>query len=412
MDGALDGNAPSTIGEFPAKSVLNRADLRHNDPHVGRRHRVRPGTRHRRRPRGVRPARRQGAGACGASAEPGAVQGCDGPDETAAARRADDRRHRPRPVTGRRAADDMKVVWSPRHAGHNPVSEIEHGAASRRRESVLSGSIDPRQRSPLTPERFEFAGPTAHGVGPIEAVHDPGWCASSNERGRSCTTCWGLRWSRRRSSARSVARGHGPDARRATRRDVPGAAGPVVLGDEHAAGRAHVRRGARRRGRGARPRPIWCSPANSRVRAVPTRRPPRRLRRVRRLLLLQQRRGRRAESCAAPGATRHGPRRRLPPRQRHAADLLRRGRRAVRLAARRPAACLPVLHAASPRRPAPAAAAAHNLNVPLPARLPDEGYLSTLADAAGADRPVRSRRRRRLARRRHVLRTIRSRTSA
>ena len=52
----------------------------------------------------------------------------------------------------------------------------------------------------------------------------------------------------------------------------------------------------------------------------------------------------RTTSRRRPAVACHGARRRLPPRQRHAADLLRPRRRAVRVAARRPGAGLPVRH--------------------------------------------------------------------
>ena len=73
-----------------------------------------------------------------------------------------------------------------------------------------------------------------------------------------------------------------------------------------------------------------------RLRAVPPARPPRHARYVRRLLLLQQRRDRGPPPRVHDGVEGDRARRRLPPRQRHPADLLRARRRAVRLAARRP----------------------------------------------------------------------------
>ena len=76
---------------------------------------------------------------------------------------------------------------------------------------------------------------------------------------------------------------------------------------------------------------------------------------VRRLLLLQQRRRRRAPRRVDHRDRGHRARRRLSPRQRHAADLLRPRRRPVRVAARRPGAGLPVPHRIRRRVRAPGA---------------------------------------------------------
>ncbi len=65
---------------------------------------------------------------------------------------------------------------------------------------------------------------------------------------------------------------------------------------------------------------------------------------LRRLLLLQQRGDRRPSRRGDDGLEGDGARRRLPPRQRHPADLLRTQRRAVRLAARRSGARVSVRH--------------------------------------------------------------------
>jgi acetoin utilization deacetylase AcuC-like enzyme len=67
----------------------------------------------------------------------------------------------------------MRVVWSPRHAGHAPEREIEHGHAVPTRE--CPERVD-RIRTALEsdPEHFEIGGPTYHGLAPIEAVHDAG----------------------------------------------------------------------------------------------------------------------------------------------------------------------------------------------------------------------------------------------
>ena len=117
-------------------------------------------------------------------------------------------------------------------------------------------------------------------------------------------------------------------------------AAPLVAGTYVAA-----RGRGRRRADHGRPRPRR---RDGRLRAVPAARPSRRAVDVRRLLLLQQRgdRGR----GDRPGDRRAGrdPRRRLPPRQRHPADLLAPRRRPLRLDPRRPGPRLPVLP--GPRR--------------------------------------------------------------
>ena len=105
-----------------------------------------------------------------------------------------------------------------------------------------------------------------------------------------------------------------------------------------------------------------------RLRPVPAAGPPRDDVAVRRVLLLQQRGDRRRPRRVGDGRAGRRARRRLPPRQRHAADLLRARRRRVRVAARRPGAGLPVPHRVTPTRPAPGGGAAHDCNVPLAGR--------------------------------------------
>ena len=139
------------------------------------------------------------------------------------------------------------------------------------------------------------------------------------------------------------------------------------------------------------------------VRPLPPARPSRATGVVRRLLLLQQRRRRRAPRRVDHRITRHGARRRLPPRQRHAADLLRPRRRAVRVAARRPGAGLSVPHRVRRRvghrarergEPERAARRAHRRR-----RLSHR-----VGRGLHRDRRVRSGRRRGVARPRHVPR--------
>ena len=84
-------------------------------------------------------------------------------------------------------------------------------------------------------------------------------------------------------------------------------------------------------------------------------------------------------------------RRRLPPRQRHPADLLRARRRDVRVAARRSGAGLPVPHRARRRDRRRAGARDARCNVPLPAGTDDDAYLAALDRALA--RSTRSTRR-------------------
>jgi acetoin utilization deacetylase AcuC-like enzyme len=67
----------------------------------------------------------------------------------------------------------VKVLWSPRHAGHNPATEIEHGRSVATRECPERVDLI-RAALAGDPSRFEFTSPTEHGLAPIEAVHDPG----------------------------------------------------------------------------------------------------------------------------------------------------------------------------------------------------------------------------------------------
>ena len=97
-------------------------------------------------------------------------------------------------------------------------------------------------------------------------------------------------------------------------------------------------------------------------------------------------------------------RRRLPPRQRHAADLLRARRRGVRVVARRSGAGVPVPDRATPTRPGPGGAGARRRNIPLAAGTDDDGYLAALEPGARRGRRVRPGARRRVARRRHLRR--------
>ena len=81
-----------------------------------------------------------------------------------------------------------------------------------------------------------------------------------------------------------------------------------------------------------------------------------------------------------PGRPGRGARRGLPPRQRHAADLLPPGRRAVRVAARRPRPGLPLLHRLG-RRTRRGPGEGFTLNLPLPAGCTNDRYLAALDTA-------------------------------
>lgn len=67
----------------------------------------------------------------------------------------------------------MRVVHSPRHAGHDPATEIEHGRPVPTRECPERLELILRALA-AEEGRFPVEGPSAHGIGPIEAVHDPG----------------------------------------------------------------------------------------------------------------------------------------------------------------------------------------------------------------------------------------------
>ena len=140
----------------------------------------------------------------------------------------------------------------------------------------------------------------------------------------------------------------------------------VVLRDDDAADRGHLRgaRSARRHGADA-PR-SWCSTASRRRTGCagrPATTPPRRSTAA--TASSTTRRSPPTTSPSTTGAEGHRARRRLPPRQRHAGDLLRARRRAVRVAARRSRRAPTRTPSATPTRPAPAGGAAATCNVPL-----------------------------------------------
>ena len=149
--------------------------------------------------------------------------------------------------------------------------------------------------------------------------------------------------------------GMGPRRRQAARPP----ARLLVLRDDDAARRGHLRRRRARRGR-RRPhrRSTSCSPA--RRSAYGLCRPPGHHAPGPPTAGTATSTTRPSSPTLAPAHRRQGhhPRRRLPPRQRHPADLLRARRRAVRLAPRRPRTGPTRTSPATPRRPAPAGAGA------------------------------------------------------
>lgn len=86
-----------------------------------------------------------------------------------------------------------------------------------------------------------------------------------------------------------------------------------------------------------------------------------------------------AHHVAATTGEGHRPRRRLPPRQRDAGDLLRARRRAVRVVARRSGAGLPVQRRLR-RRDRCRAGSGCNSNIPLAAGTGDDEYVALLSD--------------------------------
>jgi acetoin utilization deacetylase AcuC-like enzyme len=70
----------------------------------------------------------------------------------------------------------VQVVYSAAHQGHDPATEVDFGqvlAMFERPERVE----EIRRALSDRPDRFGFVAPTEHGLGPIEAVHDPGLVA-------------------------------------------------------------------------------------------------------------------------------------------------------------------------------------------------------------------------------------------
>lgn len=66
----------------------------------------------------------------------------------------------------------MKVVYTLRHRAHHPEVEIEHSRVGPAVE--IPERVEMIQMGLRADARFEFVAPEEWGIGPIEAVHDPG----------------------------------------------------------------------------------------------------------------------------------------------------------------------------------------------------------------------------------------------
>ena len=278
-------------------------------------------------------------------------------------------------------------------AASRPPSRTARGSTSAAREAI--------RETLEADDRFDFLSPTEWGTAPIEAVHNPGLVKFLEEGWRLYAAAHpGVREVvAGRVLPTGTARQDG-DRRRTGEHQRSGRL--LVLRDDHSAHRGHLRR-----------RP-WCGrhcadddragPLGRRacgLRTVPPARPPCADRPLRWLLLLQQRRRRRPSRGVHHGHEGDGARRRLPPRQRHPADLLRPRRRPVRVAPRRPGTGLPVLGRASPTRPAAAAAWAATSTTRCRC-VPTTTATSPRWRACASDRRVRPVDGHRLARSRHV----------
>ena len=229
-----------------------------------------------------------------------------------------------------------------------PRSTTRSTSSSRRGSSRRSStSAGPRRSAPRSPPTTgsSSSSRTSGASAPIEAVHDPGLVRFLVDgvggvpatRAVRPTTWWPT------CSPAGAARGHGRSDARAGVGRRP--ARLVVLRDDDAAHRGHVRGGplgGRHRADGGATR---CS-TGSRWRTGCAGRPgttPRR-RCTAATASSTTRRSPPTTSPSTTGDQGHRARRRLPPRQRHPGDLLRARRRAVRVAARRSGARLPVEH--------------------------------------------------------------------
>ena len=246
----------------------------------------------------------------------------------------------------------MQVVYSPNHLAHDIDTETYMGIGVPANEVAERAE---KIRAALEADGgFTLTGPTEHGEDPITAVHDEGLL-------RFLETAWSEVRSQNIPRAflsadtypnRAMFDGMSPDAiARLVRepRHVGGRAGfwgldsaaPLVAGT-YAAARAAV-------DVALTTVDLVLGRRDGRVRPVPPARPPRGPGDVRRLLLLQQRGHRRARHHASHRRAGRDPRRGLPPRQRHAADLLAPRRRPLRLDPRRSGPPVPVFPGPSRR---------------------------------------------------------------
>ena len=256
-----------------------------------------------------------------------------------------------RPASITRAAgppseDPMRVVYTPAHLAHDVVSE------------TIMGQSIPANEVPERAERIRAA-----------LVADGGFELVATDRARP-----GPDPRRPRPRARAVPRGGlaagapgGHRPWRAHAGHLRSAACPRASGPSRSGSSANRPRSPGGPGSGAstRRRRSWPGRTAPRAGAVDTALtavdlvldggepavyglcrppgPPRRALDVRRLLLLQQRRDRGRVDRRADRRARRDPRSRLPPRERHRADLLAPRRRPVRLDPRRPRPAVPVL---------------------------------------------------------------------
>ena len=247
--------------------------------------------------------------------------------------------------------DAMQVVYSPNHLAHDIDTETYMGVGVPANEVAERAE---KIRSALEADGgFTLTGPTEHGEDPITAVHDEGLL-------RFLETAWSEVRSQNIPRAflsadtypnRAMFEGMSPEAiARLVRepRHVGGRAGfwgldsaaPLVAGT-YAAARSAV-------DVALTTADLVLDGETAAYGLVPPTRPPRGAGDVRRLLLLQQRGDRRARDHRGPRGAGRDLRRRLPPRQRDAADLLAPRRRPVRLDPRRSGPPVPVFP--GPRR--------------------------------------------------------------
>ena len=216
--------------------------------------------------------------------------------------------------------------------------------AARSPASSRRSARPPIREALLATGDYELAPPTDHGPDPITAVHELE-LLDLVEHVWADAIADGRDPSRPLLPDTFLLRGYdgGDGAWSSCRRGATTGSARTASTPPRRSSPARLRRGARRgRYRAHRRRPRAGGRA-ARVRAVPAAGASRRAQPHRRLLLLQQRRHRGRVARRPRRVAGRDPRRRLPPRQRHAADLLGARRRAVRQPARRPGRRLSVL---------------------------------------------------------------------